>query len=108
MIKTTLKHWIYELCINELFDEVKRNFEIKPFLKIKINDRLSYIKIHIDGDIKSSTIFYNCIIKDITERLIKFSYNKYISQYGNKKHVANIPLDNWILLKNDIVEYKMQ
>ena len=44
MIKTALKHWIYELCINQIFNAINSNFTTVPKkLQLKIGETYSEI-----------------------------------------------------------------
>ena len=48
MIKTLLQHSILELCINQFFDQVNKNFPIARF-NVNIHHVGDYIKIIISG-----------------------------------------------------------
>jgi len=56
MIKTFLKHWIYEICIIQIFDALSRNFkDISPINSIQIGDRFNQIMIQ-SGELSISYI----------------------------------------------------
>jgi len=79
MIKIALKHWIYELAINQIFNGIKKNFDTsKNFKKFylenfKIGDRFGLIEKN-NFSMDRNLIYYNCKIVD---KCVKdFSYFK--------------------------------
>jgi len=56
MIKTVLKHWIYEVCIERLFDGIYKNFVlIKQVSKFKVGDRFEWLTERCDPKVDYST-----------------------------------------------------
>jgi len=47
MIKLALKHLIYELCIEQLFNGIRKNFIIYPPTKYKIGEKYGLIEFRI-------------------------------------------------------------
>jgi hypothetical protein len=62
MIKTTLKHWIYELCIKQLFDAIKLNFSLLNVKSFKVGDKFKEIHEINNG---VATIYRNCKITQV-------------------------------------------
>jgi len=64
MIKVALKHWIYEVCIEQLFSGITKNFNIGNFLRFKKGDHFEYIYFRFS---ETNTIFkfYDVEITDI-------------------------------------------
>jgi ADP-dependent phosphofructokinase/glucokinase len=80
MIKIALKHWIYDYCIDMIFNNIGKNFDICKNKKFKIGSRFKCIKI-------SAREFYNKI-KHIHIRTCKASlYNcKIINLHKDKNN----------------------
>ena len=59
MIKVALKHWIYELCIEQIFENIKNNFVIKlnPY-QFKKGEIYTYILLY--GECRAIQR-YNCV-----------------------------------------------
>ena len=49
MIKIALKHWIYELCINQMFENFSENLpkNKEPLSNVKHGERFKYITFYI-------------------------------------------------------------
>jgi hypothetical protein len=93
MIKVALKHWIYDYCINLLFDTIKINFSVSSVSidkrNIKIGDNFRSIEVY--SDIKKYRYIYcNCIILN---KEMRYSYKgapkDYISVSSNYKMIIN-------------------
>jgi hypothetical protein len=85
MIKTAIKHWIYDYCIDLVFKEIKSNFFINCFnmKNIKIGDRFELIekfehkKLFDLDDGVYKRAYFGCIIKNIrmTNRGLEIIFN---------------------------------
>jgi len=87
MIKTALKHFLYEICINVLFSRLGRNFNVfKTRYKFKKGDKFRYIKIFLRtrGDF---SIYYNCEVWGVWEKSIWITHSNCIEYIGSKKNV---------------------
>lgn len=72
MIKIALKHWIYEKCINVLFDGIKKNFNLSRNYPVRVGEFYSTIIIKFDNERSAlvpdpliRAIYYNCVITDV-------------------------------------------
>lgn len=63
VIKIFLKHWIYEKCINILFDALSKNFQPVPG-QIRVGDVFKTIEIY-EYFYQSSTFYYNVILAEL-------------------------------------------
>lgn len=109
MIKTFIKHWIYELCIEQLFNAFTRNFKIQPDLQnVKIGDTFEMIVIQFNNEqeiryIKPKVVFVGDIFFIIEGRICEEKilvkndiYDSYIIEdyrveiYTNDKSVKYI------------------
>jgi hypothetical protein len=105
MIKVAIKHWIYDYCINLIFEGISSNFRVFNMKNIKIGDRFDVIEKIEDkepfnlkeGGYKS--IYYNCVVVNV--RIIDrgpeiiFFYEKNIL-LDNKDNVIGTNLRPWL------------
>jgi len=99
MIKIALKHWIYEVCIEQLFDGISRNFIIpKNMLRtFQIGEQYEIMKYSekLIGDGEEIFWLYNIIVENQTinacgEREI---YINYYFENNNERRGAWIKVD---------------
>jgi hypothetical protein len=64
MLKTALKHFIYDICIDVAFRNVIKNFKSKDSSILKVGDFFRMVS-HIYAD----ECYYNCIINSVEERI---------------------------------------
>jgi len=96
MIKTALKHFIYELCIEKIFDSVARNFSpnVKRYVKGERYERLVTYS-------RGTHVYYNITIIDCDTHTIKFSYVSAASYYPKKRtYCVNISRSD---IKEDVM-----
>ena len=91
MLKTAIKHYIYELCINIFFDNIEKNFVLLN-KKQSINSKRNQIKV---GDYYKSIYeidvfeedfyrhFYNCSIVKVAKDYFQFLYTDLDEGYIN-------------------------
>lgn len=73
ILKTALKHIIYEICINTLLSKIKHNF-FNDTQKLHIGKQYKKIKIlnrYMPKD--QFKIIYDCIISDLSDEIITFN-----------------------------------
>jgi hypothetical protein len=80
MIKTVLKHWIYELCIKQTFDAIKRNFPSNNKFIPSIGD-----KFRVVVDVANAETYFDCEI--ILPREIEY-YNDYADDEKRNMFIA--------------------
>jgi hypothetical protein len=116
MIKTAIKHWIYELCINRLFSSIETNFINKNKIKhnftgVKAGDRFKFIECLNGKD--CNVRFHNCIVVSIEENLMAISYKEHwllgINKTGKKQVFDSSSRVFGIIVINllDIVDYEI-
>ncbi|GAG41652.1 unnamed protein product [marine sediment metagenome] len=98
MIKTAIKHWIYEACINKLFNGFFVNFK-KPDISFNPTDGEVYAFIEVTGlSIPHlNRIYYNCEIRHTVSTdiigMYKLVYGKSSQMiryfYLTKEHIAS-------------------
>lgn len=86
MIKIVLKHWIYEKCINVLFNTIDRNFNTPTSSRVKIGKCYSKIIIDYtlypyatditDTDRVIQCIYYNCIVTHVDDKYFRYTTNR--------------------------------
>jgi hypothetical protein len=99
MIKTALKHYLYEFCINQIFNGVKRNFitvnkshcirygnHMQNVLNIKIGDVFDCILLEPNPFFK--TYFYGAKIVDIHPDSIIISGNNFTDYHLTSKQIV--------------------
>lgn len=86
MIRTWLKHMIYEICINEIFDGIQRNFQLAnvDFSSFSVGD---YVRVQVIFKDTQKT-FTSCRVA------YKHKGNVVIESYGE----TNLPLK--LIMKN--------
>jgi len=66
MIKTFIKHWIYELCIQQLFNAFNRNFSTTSRLyNMKVGD--TFYSITISPSPEQEIIYYSPIVVSVKD-----------------------------------------
>jgi hypothetical protein len=80
MIKVALKHWIYDYCIDLIFDNIFKNFTFFDISKIKVKDKFKLIETECSGAIFKC---YNCTIQRINSGVICYSCERYDHFYKN-------------------------
>lgn len=71
MIKVVLKHFIYEKCLNVLFDGILNNFLVSENKEFNIGDCFKYIQTR---GFDKPIIFYNCTIINTLQRSLLIEY----------------------------------
>jgi len=95
MIKTALKHWIYEVCIDQLFAGIMRNFKSfqggsKDF---KVGDIFHYIVTTSNGPSGESLGFVEygeCVITGVNKFGISF-YSRMSEYYSRSSYTKDEP-----------------
>ena len=62
MIRTLIKHYIYEFCISVCFDELDKNLKDYSDIIPEVGERFSRITDNFSGD-----VFLNCTVINLTE-----------------------------------------
>lgn len=79
MIKIALKHFIYEKCINVLFDGILNNFSASKNGEFKVGDRFHSIQVKFESTrvnlSEIQTTLYNCTIMDILQGTVLIQYH---------------------------------
>jgi len=109
MIKIALKHFIYEKCINVLFDGIINNFSTQKVIKFTADmfhkgDAYNYIKVYHDDKLR---IFYECSIDILCPRSIAITYERYVEcdKEGNRNDSYKYaPVVRAFLLYDEIIE----
>ena len=86
MIKIALKHWIYEKCIDVLFEGICRNFAFlnRNILgKIKVGDRFHEILVLDNGSI-IDTKYFNAIVTNVF--MPDYGYSDDLAKFGFEPH----------------------
>jgi hypothetical protein len=66
MIKTFIKHWIYELCIQQLFNAFNRNFSTPSRLyNMKVGDTFYSITVSLCPE--QTLIYYSPIVVSVND-----------------------------------------
>ena len=87
MIKTALRHWIFEICIERLFDGISKNFRVAQKKKFRIGDKFAYI---IQRTPTYILVFNSVVIRNIvqgtfgTELIIECS--DFAQEYSTSLH----------------------
>jgi hypothetical protein len=94
MIKVALKHWIYERCLDVLFERIQSNFIgfVVNVNNLKIGDSLELIE-------DKSGRYYNCVIVSIENDNIYFSCER--SETLECNFISEI-INFWSTKKGDI------
>jgi hypothetical protein len=79
MIKTALKHYLYEFCINQMFNEFEKNLIIKNNV-IKVGDIFESIIVQYPG--RRRTTYFNAKIEVIDQFQIIISGPKCVEDFG--------------------------
>ena len=81
MIKTTLKHWIYEMCIKVFFERLFTNFRTGP-ISLKVGEYYTLIVAKFED---CYIEMHRCRIKDTRGNEIGLTTEHYIDlDYDNK------------------------
>lgn len=75
MIKLALKHWVYEQCIDVLFNAVKNNFSDR--YRFKVGDKYVYLAITCVDTTKWHYVFNNVTITRTYYHMVAFECESY-------------------------------
>lgn len=77
MLKVCFKHFIYDLCIDIIFNRIKANFNTATINRVPVKgEYLSKISHKYDDE-----HYYNCVVKNVEER---------INNVGKEYHVIDV------------------
>ena len=79
MIKVALKHFIYEKCINVIFDTIINNFSLSK-RRFNVGDKFAEIKIYRNDD-SNCIVLYHCTILSNIQGIVLVRYSR-ASVYG--------------------------
>ena len=104
MIKIALKHFIYEKCINVIFNAIKRNFMNAPIPEFSKGGSYKHLVMH---SMASNTHLYNCKILDTWDATTPFNTDRKIPSCSCTGYDVNgiyqhVP--NWVLTAMEIIE----
>jgi len=114
MIKIALKHWIYEQCVNVLFDNIYNNFKVNALVRqLKLGEHYSSIYTRFGSEYYN---FRNCTVrrtpKHFRDSDVKISFTETID-YGqsprkpDKIYEVFMRKDEIILRRQNIIEVKI-
>jgi len=114
MIRTAIKHWIFEVCIEQMFNGFFKNFvtvhrNIK-YERLKEGDTFDYVTVRNVGYVTASSKFYGC--KIIGVGLVGFVMeSKSCSLVGDHGYVNRLETEPDFVYKNninydDVLDYK--
>lgn len=102
MIKTFIKHWVYELCIQQLFKGFSRNFRAASKLhNVKVGDSFRYIIIIASEEQKIR--YFNPEVSATYNNFFTIKGNRFVEEimgepdtfYGN--YEVNIYSDDGVI-----------
>lgn len=103
MIKIAFKHWIYEACINVLFDKIENNF--RSVHKLIIGRTYNNLTIRGRGNV-SGYILFNVEVIDFVNDIYKIRFRQVNTHYDNGKigHLRKKII--WYIKNYDILRYE--
>jgi len=101
MIKTALKHWIFEGCINILFDRIGNNFTKNTKLP-KIGDKFKMVRYRYPEYKSTFNEIFDALVIGRIADYIEFSYGERYSYYEADSHDTQREFDVYSPLKKII------
>jgi len=87
MIKVALKHFIYEKCIDVIFDGIINNFSVSK-KRFNVDDRFTEIKVRLTNWSNDRyTVLYDCTILDNIQGTVLIEHHSHMEANRDEIHI---------------------